>query len=58
MAVSSTAGRPIPPVIVSVPFGWVIPLAVVVPAIPILAAAVSAMRQPDPAAELRAAEAA
>jgi hypothetical protein len=58
MAVSSTAGKPIPSVIVTVPFAWVIPLAIVVPAIPILAAAVSAVRQPDPAAELRAAEAA
>jgi hypothetical protein len=58
LTVSANAGKPIPSVLVTVPFGWVIPLAVAIPAIPILAAAVSAMRQPDPAAELRAAEAA
>jgi hypothetical protein len=58
MTVSGNAGRPVPSVMVSFPSGWVIALAVAVPAIPIVAAAISAVRQPDPAAELRVAEAA
>jgi hypothetical protein len=58
MTVSANAGRPVPSVLVSFPAGWVIALAVAVPVIPIVAAAISAVRQPDPAAELRAAEAA
>ncbi len=58
MTVSGTAGKPVPAVLVHVPFAWVLLLALAIPAIPVLAAAASAVRQPDPAAELRVAEAA
>ncbi len=39
------------------PVGWIIVIAAGLPAVPVLAAAVVAVRRPDPAAELRAAEA-
>ncbi len=58
LTLGASAGMPVPPVLVRVPLAWAIGLALVVPAIPVIAAAVSAVRQPDPAAELRAAEAA
>ncbi len=58
LTVSASGGQPVPPVLVVVPVGWVLALAFVVPVIPVLAAAISAVRQPDPAAELRVAEAA
>ncbi|MGO8958311.1 MAG: FtsX-like permease family protein [Streptosporangiaceae bacterium] len=58
LTLSAAAGVPVPPVLVKVPLLWAVALALAVPAIPVLAAALSAMRQPDPAAELRAAEAA
>ncbi len=58
MTVSAAAGRPVPAVLVNVPLGWVLGLALVIPVLPVVAAAISAVRQPDPAAELRAAEAA
>jgi hypothetical protein len=45
-------------VLVRIPAMWVALIVVAVPAIPVLAAAVATLRQPDPAAELRAAEAA
>ncbi len=58
LTLGANAGLPVPAALVKVPFWWAAALAVVVPAIPVLAAAVIALRQPDPAAELRAAEAA
>jgi hypothetical protein len=57
LAVTATGARPVPPVLLAVPFGWVLPLAAGLAAVPIVAAAVTALRQLDPAAELRAAEA-
>jgi FtsX-like permease family len=51
------AGRPFPPVLVQIPVGWAAALAAAVAALPVLAAAASTARRPDPAAELRAAEA-
>lgn len=58
ITLTAHAGPPVPPVLVRLPLGWVIAVAVLVPAIPVIAAAVSALHQPDAAAELRAAEAA
>lgn len=58
LTLSAKAGAPVPAVLVSFPVGWIALLAVAVPGIPVIAAALSAVRQPDPAAELRAAEAA
>ncbi len=57
LTLTATGGLPVPSVLVTVPWGWVIGLAAGLPAIPVVAAAVSSLRQPDPAAELRAAEA-
>jgi predicted lysophospholipase L1 biosynthesis ABC-type transport system permease subunit len=58
MTLTPTAGLPVPPVLVKLPLAWVASVAVAVPAIPVLAAAIATLRQPDPAATLRAAEAA
>lgn len=58
LTLTATGGLPVPPVLVAIPLGWVAVIAAGLPAIPVLAAAVSALRQPDAAAELRAAEAA
>ncbi|HUA28361.1 MAG TPA: FtsX-like permease family protein [Streptosporangiaceae bacterium] len=57
ITLTATAGRPFPPVLVRVPLGWAALLALVLAALPVLAAAVTTARRPDPAAELRAAEA-
>src|SRR5215469_6207135 len=58
VTLTATAGLPVPPVLVRLPLSWVVLIAVAVPAVPTAAAVVSTLRQPDPAAELRAAEAA
>ena len=58
ITLTATAGVPVPPVQVIFPVLWVAAVALLAPAIPVLAAMISALRQPDPAAELRAAEAA
>ena len=58
MTLTATAGLPVPPVLVRVPVPWVALIVIAVPAIPVLAAAVATLRQLDPAAELRVAEAA
>jgi FtsX-like permease family len=58
VTLTATGGLPMPPVLVRLPLTWVVLMAVAVAALPVVAAAVSALRQPDPAAELRAAEAA
>ncbi|HTA09812.1 MAG TPA: hypothetical protein VK836_14940, partial [Streptosporangiaceae bacterium] len=58
ITLTATAGLPIPPVLVQVPVAWVALIAVAVPAIPVVAAAIATLQQPDPAAELRTAEAA
>jgi hypothetical protein len=57
LTVTATGGVPPLPVIVTLPALWVSVIAVGLPAVPVLAAAVTAVRRPDPAAELRAAEA-
>ena len=57
VTLTASAGRPQPPVLVQIPVGWAALLAAVVAALPVLAAAASILRRPDPAVELRAAEA-
>jgi hypothetical protein len=57
LTVTATGGVPPLPVIVTLPALWISVIAVGLPAVPVLAAAVAAVRRPDPAAELRAAEA-
>lgn len=58
ITLTATAGLPVPPVLVTLPLGWVAGIALVVPAVPVVAAAIGTLRLPDPAAELRVAEAA
>jgi hypothetical protein len=58
ITLTATAGLPVPPVLVRIPTLLVALIFIAVPAIPVLAAAITTLRQPDPAAELRAAEAA
>jgi ABC-type antimicrobial peptide transport system permease subunit len=57
LTVTATGGVPPLPVIVTLPALWISVIALGLPAVPVLAAAVAAARRPDPAAELRAAEA-
>jgi predicted lysophospholipase L1 biosynthesis ABC-type transport system permease subunit len=57
VTLTSAAAPPVPPVLVEFPLGWALALAAVVAAIPVVAAAVSVARRPDPAAELRTAQA-
>lgn len=56
MTLTATAGLPVPPVLVRLPLLWLVLIVVAMPAIPVLAAAVTTAMQPDPAAALRAAE--
>jgi hypothetical protein len=58
ITLTATAGLPLPPVLVRIPGSWVALIVVAMPAIPVLAAALATLRLPDPAAELRATEAA
>jgi hypothetical protein len=58
LTLTATGGLPVPPVLVTIPWGWAIGVAAGLTAIPVLAAAISALRRPDPAADLRATEAA
>ena len=58
ITLTATAGLPVPPVLVRIPTLWVALIVIAVPAIPVLAAAIATLRRPDPAGELRAAEAA
>jgi hypothetical protein len=57
LTVTATGAVPVPPVLLALPLGLVLPLAALLAIVPVTAAAVTALRQPDPAAELRAAEA-
>lgn len=57
LTVTATGAAPVPPPAVAVPYAWVLPLAAALALVPVIAAAAGTMRQPDPAAELRAAEA-
>jgi hypothetical protein len=58
VTVTAAALAPAIPVVVQIPLATSIGVALAVTAIPVLAAAASAMYRPDPAAQLRAAEAA
>jgi len=57
LTLTATGATPVPSVLVIVPLGWVLGVAACLAAVPVLAAALATVRQPDPAAELRAAEA-
>jgi len=57
LTLTAAGTRPVPPVLVQIPVGWAVLCAGAVAAFPVLAAAVSATRRPDPVADLRAAEA-
>ena len=54
---TSAGAAPLPPVLTQIPVAWAALLAAAVAVIPVLAAALTIARRPDPAAELRAAEA-
>jgi hypothetical protein len=56
VTLTASASSPFPPVQVVIPLGWAAALAAIVAALPVLAAAVSVARRPDPAVQLRAAE--
>ena len=58
ITLTAAASTPMPPV--QIQFGWALtlPTALAVAVLPVLAAAITMARRPDPAAELRAAEAA
>ncbi|HEX3516515.1 MAG TPA: ABC transporter permease [Trebonia sp.] len=58
VTLSPAAQQPVPPVITLYDLPLVIPVALAVAVLPALAAALAAVRRPDPAAALRAAEAA
>jgi predicted lysophospholipase L1 biosynthesis ABC-type transport system permease subunit len=57
VTLTGAAAVPFPPPLVLVPVGWVIVVALAVAVAPVLAAAATAGYRPDPAAELRVAEA-
>jgi ABC-type antimicrobial peptide transport system permease subunit len=57
VTLTSNATVPIPPVLIETPWVTAVALAAAVAAVPVLAAALTITRRPDPAAELRAAEA-
>jgi hypothetical protein len=58
VTLSPTAQQPVPPPVTLFDLPQTVPLALAVAVIPALAAALVVFRHPDPAAELRAAEAA
>jgi hypothetical protein len=55
VTITNRATLPVPPALVYVPAGWAIALAALVAATPVVVAAFTLLRKPDPAAELRAA---
>jgi len=57
VSLTTDAATPVPPVLVELPLAWSLLLALAVAAIPVAVAAFSVARRPDPAAELRAAQA-
>jgi hypothetical protein len=57
VTLTTSAAPPVPPVLVEFPLGWTVWLALAVAAIPVAVAAFSVARRPDPAAQLRAAQA-
>ena len=58
ITLTASATAPIPATLIALPLSWAVGLAVAVTAVPVLAAAATVLRRPDPAAQLRAAEAA
>lgn len=58
VTLTTTAAAPVPPVLIEIPWGPAAGLAAAVAVIPVLAAALTIVRRPDPAAQLRAAESA
>jgi hypothetical protein len=58
VTLTTTAQTPVPPAVTLLDLPQTVPLAVAVAVLPALAAALVVFRRPDPAAELRAAEAA
>jgi len=57
VTLTATASSPVPPVIIQFDWAQTLPLALAVATLPVLAAAAVIARRPDPAAELRTAEA-
>lgn len=57
VTLTTDAAIPVPPVLVELPLAWSLLLALAVAAIPVAVAAFSVARRPDPAAQLRAAQA-
>jgi hypothetical protein len=57
VTLTTAATLPVPPVLVEVPLGWAALLALAVTAIPVAVAAVTVALRPDPASQLRTAEA-
>jgi hypothetical protein len=57
MTLTPAATVPLPPVLVEAPLGWILLLTAAVAVAPVLVAAVVVAQRPDPAAQLRAAEA-
>ena len=58
ITLTSAATAPIPPVLIELAWSQILPLALAVAVLPVLAAGLTIARRPDPAAELRAAESA
>jgi hypothetical protein len=58
ITLTTSGTAPVPPVLVATPLGWAGLLTLAVAATPVVVAAAAALRRPDPAAQLRAAEAA
>jgi ABC-type antimicrobial peptide transport system permease subunit len=58
ITLTSAATTPIPPVLIQFSWSQIVPLALAVAVLPVLAAALTIARRPDAAAELRAAESA
>jgi FtsX-like permease family len=58
VTLTATGTAPMPPVHVELPWAWAAALALAVAAVPVLAAAVTVAHRPDPAVQLRTAEAA
>jgi ABC-type antimicrobial peptide transport system permease subunit len=56
VTLTATATAPVPTVLIEIPWTLAAGLAVAVATIPVLAAALTIARRPDPAAQLRAAE--
>ncbi|HEY6279159.1 MAG TPA: FtsX-like permease family protein [Streptosporangiaceae bacterium] len=57
VTLTTAATTPVPPVLVEFPWRWAVVLALAVAVIPVVVAAVTIAHRPDPAAQLRAAQA-